>query len=254
MILPWLEATNWLARALAIPGLKATGKFGLKRWWRRQFKKVIGSTASEYFIAYANLEVNPLVLRSVSNLQQQLARFPLVKPNHPDMFFSAQKVVSGSELRAVSYIGTSLVADGGIVAKVVADDAIADKLDIDFISFGAMSNFKTLDVFANPANRLAGYSDKDSLFKSKSNGNPLCDFPAGYDYGLILKIHPQQFPGRTWICCAGIGEWGTSGSTWFLAKKWKEIAKRVSERDQFACVIQVKPGQDESARLHHFEK
>ena len=252
MILPWLEATNWLARVLAIPGLKATGRFRLKRWWRRQFKKVFGSGASEYFIAFASLEVNPKVLRFASNLDQQLARFPLVKPTHPDKAFSAQKVVSGSELRAVSYIGPSLATDGGIVARVVADDAIADKLDIDFISFGAMSNLKTIDAFANPANRLAGYSPHEPLFISQSTGKALCDFPDGYDYGLILKIHPQQFPSRTWICCTGIGEWGTSGSTWFLAKKWKEIAKKVNERDQFVCVIQVKPGQDESARLHHF--
>src|SRR6266849_396421 len=126
---PWLELSNWAARALAIPGLKATGKYGVKRWWRRRFKRVFGSTAREYSIAYANLEVN-LVIRQIAGLGE----FPLVKPTRPAMRFKAQKVVSSCELRALSYIGSSLANDGGIAVKVVADEAISDKLDLDFIS------------------------------------------------------------------------------------------------------------------------
>ncbi len=170
------------------------------------------------------------------------------------MIFKAQKVVSGSELRALSYIGSSLFINGGIAGKVVADEAISDRLDLDFISFGAMSNLKTLDVFANTANRLAEYGGSLGFFVSKTDGKSLCGVQAGFDYGIILKIHPHQFPRRTWIACAGVGEWGTSGSTWFLSNKWSEIAERVGENEQFVCVIEVKPGQDESARLHHFRK
>jgi hypothetical protein len=251
---PWLAILNWSARALAIPGVKGTWNYGARRLWRRRFKRVFGSTAHEYSIAYANLEVNPAIQQIARPVNAQLSDFPLAKPARPTMMFSAQKVVSGSELRALSYIGPSLFSNGGIVGKVVADDSIADRLDLDFISFGAMSNLKTLDVFANAANHLAEYDGALGFFVSKADKNPLCGVQAGFDYGIILKIHPHQFPQRTWIACAGVGEWGTSGSTWFLSNRWAEIAKTVGENDQFVCVIEVKPGQDESARLHHFRK
>ena len=61
---------------------------------------------------------------------------------------------------------------------------------------------------------------------------------------MILKIHPTQFSNRTWILCAGIGEWGTSGAAWYLAYKWKEIY-RYAKSSPFALVIKVKRNQDE---------
>lgn len=168
------------------------------------------------------------------------------------MLFSAQRVVSGCELRAVAYVGPALSTDGNLASKVIADDLIADKLDIDFISFGAMNNLKTITVFANPANHLVDYDRKLGFFVSKKNGQRLCDVREGCDYGVILKIHPTQFPRRTWMVCAGIGEWGTSGSAWFLAHRWRDIAKKLKDSDQFACVIEVRTGQDESATLGVF--
>ncbi len=250
----WLALSNWAARTLAIPGVKATWNFGTKKWRRGRFKRVFGSTASEYFIAFASLEINPAIQQIARSTDAKLGEFPLVKPSRPDLAFKAQKVVSGCELRALSYLGSSLVSNGGMEVKVVADEEISNKLDVDCVSLGAMSNLKTRDVFSNPANRLAEYSYGPSFFLSKKDGKALCPIQPGFDYGIILKIHPSQFPGRTWIACAGIGEWGTSGASWFLANKWKEIAKRVKQTEQFVCVFEVMPGQDESARLYHFRQ
>jgi len=53
------------------------------------------------------------------------------------------------------------------------------------------------------------------------------------------------------MCTAGLGEWGTSGSAWFLAMKWKELLKRSKGRD-FGAVIRVRQGQDESAEIIDF--
>lgn len=244
-----LEISNWAARALAIPGLKATGKYCNKRWWRRKFKKVFGQDSREYFLVFGNLEIHPEIQHMLKSANQQLGAFPFTKPTHPKMLFSAQKVASGCELRAVAYLGSALSLDGGIASKVIADDLIAGKLDIDFISFGAMSNLVTLNAFSNPANQFVDYDLKSRFFVSKKGGQQLCDVRRSCDYGVILKIHPEQFPRRTWIVCAGIGEWGTSGSAWFLAHKWRDIAKDLKDNDQFAFVIEVTPGQDESAIL-----
>jgi hypothetical protein len=245
---------NWAARALAIPGVKSTWSYGKRRLLRRQFKRVFGSAAREYSLAYADLEVNPTIQQVARTVNSQLGDFPLIKPARANMMFKAQKVVSCSALRALSYIGSSLRSDGALVGRLVADDAICGELDVDFISFGAMSNLKTIDVFANPSNQLAEYNPRINFFVSKTDGTPLCDVQAGFDYGIILKIHPSQFPQRTWIACAGVGEWGTSGSAWFLANKWKEIAAKVKESDQFVCVIKLVEGQDQSARLFDFRK
>jgi hypothetical protein len=46
------------------------------------------------------------------------------------------------------------------------------------------------------------------------------------DHGFILRITPPEFPTRSWIVCAGLGEWGTSGSSWFLANKWQELVEK----------------------------
>ena len=67
-----------------------------------------------------------------------------------------------------------------------------------------------------------------------------------FDYGLILKIKPKQFPDRTWFTCAGLGEWGTSGAAWYLAKKWKDI-HNFAENSAFAIIVRVKKDQDEFA-------
>jgi hypothetical protein len=242
-----LELSNWVARGLAIPGLKATWKYGIKRWWRRKFKKVFGQGSQEYFLAFGILEINPAIPQLLVAVSQQLSDFPFTKPSRADMSFSAQRVASSCELRAVAYLGSALSLDGGRASKVVADDLIAGKLDIDFISFGAMSNLMTLNAFANPANHFVDYDRKSCFFVSKKDGKWLCDVRKGCDYGVILRIHPEQFPKRTWIVCAGIGEWGTSGSAWFLAHKWRDLAKSLKNSDEFTCVIEVRPGQDESA-------
>lgn len=100
-------------------------------------------------------------------------------------------------------------------------------------------------------------------FQKLVSGNLVLDPESSFDYGLILKIRPEQFPERVWIVCAGIGEWGTSGAGWYLSNKWKEILKAnrpwydprgLFEGADFATIVQVRPGQDESAKMvRHFK-
>lgn len=235
--------------ALAVTGLLALVKWVWDISHRRKFRRVFGKT-KEYYLAFGSMEVHPQLLSLARTYgHQSFAAFPLAKSGHPNMAFNAQKVASGCEIRAVAYMDSSLSKEGGVALNVVTDDSIADRLDVDFIAFGALSNLKTLDIFKNPANRMAEYDPGTEFFVSREDRKPLYQRRDGYDYGIILKIHPSQFPARAWICCAGCGEWGTSGTAWFLANRWKVIAKKVKSADQFLCVIEVSPGQDESATL-----
>jgi hypothetical protein len=233
----------------AITGSVDLSRWIKKKWRRRHFNRVFGEDADEYYLAFGILVVRPDLLTIVPPKNRNLADFPLAKPSRLGMAFSAQKVASGCEIRAVAYVVSALMREGGILSNVVTDEFLSDRLDVDFISFGALSDLKTLDVFGNSANDLADYDPTQGYFVSKKNRRPLYERRIDCDYGIVLKIHPSQFPNRTWICCAGWGEWGTSGSSYFLARKWREIARQVEQGDRFVCVIEVDRLQDESARL-----
>jgi hypothetical protein len=73
-----------------------------------------------------------------------------------------------------------------------------------------------------------------------------------------MKINPSQFKKRTWFVCAGNDEWGTSGSAWFLANKWGTLLFKTMKwydpfflftKQPFLAVLEITPGQDESATL-----
>jgi len=234
--------------ALSVAGVIGLAKLAWNRWRRRGFKKVFGARASEYKLAFGSMVVRPDLLILAAPSYRRLAQFPLAKIARPDMAFSAQSVASGCEIRAVAYVGSALNKEGRISSRVVTDDSIRQELDLDFVAFGAMSNLKTLDMFGNPANDLADYDPTMECFVSKTDRSPLYARRSGFDYGIILKVHPTQFPRRSWISCAGVGEWGTSGSAWFLANRWREISRQIRGDEKFLCVLEVTPGQDESSR------
>ena len=71
-----------------------------------------------------------------------------MKRASPGLRFSAQNVASDSEVRAFAHIGSALNRIKGSQAKVVSDESIKEKLDVDFISFGFLKNSKTQDLFS----------------------------------------------------------------------------------------------------------
>lgn len=207
----------------------------------RRFKQVFGPGVREkgYSLVYAELD-----------LADQSNRFPYVKPEGPaGACFSINRPVSGSELRCVNYLAGAIGSYVGNAPSVRSDLEMRQLLDLDFISFGGPnSNMKTADCLSNAGNQLALFDQAQNIFVSRATGQRLMEIEPGFDYGLILKVHPTQFPERVWIVCAGIGEWGTSGAAWFLAYKWREIRMRARKRP-FAVVVRVRPGQDQSAEL-----
>ncbi len=67
----------------------------------------------------------------------------------------------------------------------------------------------------------------------------------GYDCAMLLKIHPSQFPKRTWIVCGGKGETGTSGAAYYLAHHWYQLSKYAGN-GPFVMLLRVRRGKDES--------
>jgi len=133
--------------------------------------------------------------------------------------------------------------------KTVLDENILNDWECSLICSGSSdSNIKTYDIENLPENNL--YS-----FGFGSNG--YCEFDiTGEKYsinqdgdaGIIVRINNPHHPEHKLFICAGIGEWGTSGASYFLFKNWKKLYKRYGKNRNFVIVLRVPIGQDESAR------
>ncbi len=210
-------------------------KWAIRRLSKLRFKEVFGRGSAVHLV-YASFSINS-------------GPFPLTKASDPSLAFSATRVASGCEIRAAAYLAHAVSGDGRAVGLFEGDDQLEPRLDIDLIAFGTFSNRKATDSFVNKSNDLCEFDLRSKAFVWKGTTTRLYQEESGKDYGIILKIHPEQFPARTWIVCAGQGEWGTSGAAWFLARKWKQIRKRVKTEHKFLAVVAVEPGKDESSIL-----
>jgi hypothetical protein len=237
----------WLALGLnVLGGILAGLAFSGWAWVRRelsasQFKQVFGpGVASPNFaLVYAELELGD---------RTQAHPFRKAGGNR-EMRFSIDRPVSSCEVRALNYLASTIGRFVGATPSLRSDLETLAVLNLDFVSLGGPgSNSKSADCQSNSANRLAVFDQPSNQFSDPTTGRPPVTFKPGFDYGLILKVRPSQFPDRVWFAAAGIGEWGTSGAGWFLANKWQEIRRRAGGR-AFAGVVRVLPGQDESAEI-----
>jgi len=204
------------------------------RKYRALFGNDVGTT--DFHLVYGLLSLKPL---------EPADSHPYRKSGLSIVGLSIETPVSACELRAAKYLSESIAENGFSSPRVLSDFDVASRLDLSFVSFGGpLSNFKTRDALdcENSFVEIGGQGQ----FRRKSTGEPLVTIEPGFDYGLILKTHPSQFPKRTWIVCAGLSEWGSSGSAWYLSKKWTEL-HALAKADDFAIIVKVRPRQDEYA-------
>lgn len=171
--------------------------------------------------------------------------------------YSIEHPISECEVRAFTYISTLLGLSRDLQPLLISDIETNSIIDSNFISFGGPgSNYKTADILESEANIFIRMTHAGFLKPSGDNFPFLCSREA--DYGFILRITPPEFQSRSWIVCAGLGEWGTSGTAWFLAHKWKYLLKNISpvtywtgimRIPDFLAIIRVIPEQDQSASL-----
>ncbi|MBI3313943.1 MAG: hypothetical protein HYZ83_06885 [Candidatus Omnitrophica bacterium] len=172
---------------------------------------------------------------------------PYRKPAGGHNIFSIENPVSGCEARSANYLISTLSKEGGRFPSFVPDTQVQGLLDISFITLGGpASNLKTNDAMLNEGNGLVRFDQANHRMVRVGENVPLFQREHGFDYGLILKFRPQQFPERVWIVCAGFSEWGSSGAAWYLSQNWKKIHDRWKSAP-FAIIVKVRFTQDESA-------
>lgn len=240
-----------------------TGLFFFFRYRLRAYhlQRLIGfrfKRAAEVRIIYGQL-----LLPVIRDPQGNRISHPYVKPERRggalplQGTYSIEHPVSECEVRASTYLA-SLFGLRGILQTSVASDMESDQLlDSNLVSLGGPgSNYKTADILASVANIFIRMTHTGLTLP---NGQKL---PYGctneIDHGFILRITPPDFPDRSWIVCAGLGEWGTSGTAWYLAHQWRRLARSISPSaywsgvikiPDFLAIVRVIPGQDQSAHV-----
>lgn len=235
----------------------------MRKWW---FKEIFGQDADKdgtYHIVYAKLS-----LPDVCDQKGKLLRYPYTKPPRRagsiDAGFSIENPVSSCEVRAAKYITATFgasVEGQPILTSDIDIESSESPLDRSFISLGgSASNWKTYDALGNSSNRFVTIESDE--FISVETKKPVLVLDSQFDYGLILRLRPEEFPNRIWIVCAGLDEWGTSGAAWYLSKRWRKILWAnwswwnpfgFGKGTDFATIVRVRRGQDESAKsVAHF--
>jgi hypothetical protein len=208
-------------------------------------------------IAYGQLVAPPLINKSTGG--PHIFTKPPRKGGGPTAaaVLSVSAPISECEVRGSAYLSCMLASASRKVPILISDVDASALVDSNFLALGGVgSNYKTADIFSS--NRNIFLKKDGQKFVWISGKELALECSGSVDHGIILRIKPSQFPDKSWIVCAGLSEWGTSGAAWFLANKWHEILRKKQsflyplvpwKFPDFLGIVRVIPGQDESADL-----
>ena len=132
--------------------------------------------------------------------------------------------------------------------NIVLDEQIMNSWDGTFLSFGSSdSNIKTYDIENLPQNNLYTFSFDPNGYRCFICNGQQFSIVNQKDRAIIARFVNPYHSEHYLFICAGLGEWGTSGATYFLFDRWKELSKRFKKRKNFCLIIEVDIGSDESA-------
>jgi hypothetical protein len=185
-------------------------------------------------------------------------------PTHPrhksDLLFRGTRTACVCEVRAAGYLTSTISQLYGTTPEIVPDYSMwqTPMYEKSVIAIGAKDNSMTETLLRDPGNDLVDIEvnaeAKTAHFISRSgSGERLTpNREEAHDYGLIIAINPEGRPDKKWIACAGLGEYGTSGTAHYLSNNWELIAREVSGSGKFACIVRVRVRHDDSANRYWF--
>ncbi len=185
-------------------------------------------------------------LRFAYTITREAQSFQKPEPKVPHNAVGAvnlDKIASSASIRGIGHLVHCFGKNIRTPIKVVPDVDIDEKMDLSFVSIGGRTNYKSCDLIDDPSNVFVDFGPETIV--SKSTKFPFVKAECVIDYGFIIKIHPEGNSKRTWICCSGFGEWGTSGAAWYLATHWNEIRAYANDKP-FAYITKTRVGSDDS--------
>ncbi len=193
--------------------------------------KSVAFSYNEFWGIQSNGQVIPLV--------QANGNIPFEKRNVAGSFF-ASNVASVCEIRAINYLAQTF---GQMKYKtIICND---DNNDHSFVIALGGCNRKTIALMI----RL-NLTQQILIDKKSQIGNR-------YDCAFIIFGPLDR--GRRTIVCAGLDEYGTSGSAYYLAHFWHEIIKErnknlIDKKSPFYVVIKVLNGEDQESDIVECKK
>lgn len=160
-------------------------------------------------------------------------------------------IVGDCEIRASGYLAQILGSIREQTINILSDVKAFEDFDFTFISLDSPSSNEISDFAMRESTNtffqfrqegdetfIEGISDK----KRYRGFQP----PNRKDCAIVMRIRNARFPAHFFFVCAGLGEWGTSGASWFLANRWELLYKEFKE-DDFAIILEVDIRSDTSA-------
>lgn len=211
------------------------------------FKRVMGKDiVRDYKLIYARFK-----LMKLQNSKGEEEHFPYVKSSG-DIRVSMNDPVSFCETRSINYLVRIISKQTKYAPDIVSDEDFKDKTNISFCSLGG-ANFKSIDVINSKKNKFYNFSEDNLSIIDKTNQQSF-KIDNHYDYAIVLKIKSDIHPKRSHLCIAGIGEWGTSGASYYLSHYWAKIFIKSLFYSNYGALIRVKQKSDDSGELIGFRK
>ena len=240
----WEQITYNIVGGIIVAGLTFPYRWitALLRSYR--FQRIFGPIQeNQFFLVYGLLELGKCLDERGNSVEA-----PYIKPGVGGAF-RISSLVSAAQTRGIKYIAEMFGKNVRVTPFLVPDNEIRDRMDISYCSIGGKDNLKTNDALEDDENKFFDFDTTTNpvTIRVKETGERFC-CRNNHDYAFIIKLRPKSLQDRTWVAIAGLGEWGTSGAAWYLAKNWKAIGSRY-KRKSFGLIIRVKAGKDESAEL-----
>lgn len=208
----------------------------------KQFNKIFGTYDKDRLhLVVPSLAVRPDVIHLLQNSALQGNQFPLVK--YGGAFIKSSKLLAYADTVAMKYVLDIVATTIGSKSVIMTDEDLQNNLDISLVSFGGSSFYCTY-ILGQADNNFYTYNGNSIV--SKQDANKSFQINGTYDYGFIIKYRHTNFPNRTWIIIAGLGESGTRGAGWFLATNWRQLSETFNDAP-FGLVVRVNHGIDNSA-------
>lgn len=212
--------------------------------WR--FRKFFGQHALSGENIFA--VVDPYTHPSPRTRNRYIKRFLNRRADQP--LIGEDNVLGVNVVRVVTYVSATFSQYRKITSPfaVVTDEQIENRWDGTFMCFGSSdSNIKTFDIERLPEQTFYTFDFGPNGIRRFNIGGRSFSITHSRDHGILLRVRNSRHPEHYLFVCAGIGEWGTSGSAYYLFDKWKELYKKHKQQN-FCEIIQVDHGSDESAR------
>jgi hypothetical protein len=133
--------------------------------------------------------------------------------------------------------------------QIALDEQVMNSWDGTFLCFGSSdSNIKTYDIENLPVNNLYTYTFDQNGYRCFVVNGQMFSITDNKDKAVLARFVNPHHREHFLFVCAGLGEWGTSGATYFLFDNWKLLNKRFKKRKNFCLIIEVEANSDESAK------